>query len=182
MTYTPAPVPYDAAHLVSLFLPRYAMAYSISTASSAAWTVANGAFYFPLAIQRTMVARRLWWANGATVSASYNVDVGLYLDAGQKPGARLVSSGSTAQGTASTLQFVDIADTAVPAGVVWLGMACSSTSATFFRTSLAGGAADAALGFQEASALPLPATATPAEYSQTSRVVFLCGFATTASP
>jgi hypothetical protein len=121
----------------------------------------------------------LWWVNGATVNASYNVDCGIYADAGKKPGVRLVSSGSTAQGTASEVQFVNVTDTTLMPGLIWLALVCSSTSATLFR--VAGSAIyDALFRMQEAAALPLPATATPVE--STGVNYYLCGFATTASP
>jgi hypothetical protein len=115
------------------------------------------------------------------VSASYNIDCGIYADAGRKPGARLVSTGSTAQGTASQVQFVDVTDTTLAPGLYWLALACSSSSATFFRTSL-GAAANALHMFQQTSALALPATATPAEGGSSMIHIYLCGFATTASP
>jgi hypothetical protein len=183
MSYTASADQYGIPHLVSHAIARYCPVIGpLGGATSGAWLVANLAIYVPLVIRQMHVARRLWWVNGATVSATYNVDVGLYLDAGQKPGAKIVSAGSTAQGTASEIQFVDITDTSVPVGIVWIAMSCSSTSATFHRQSVTGGATDAAIGFQEAGAVPLPATATPVEFDQTVRAEFICGFATTASP
>jgi hypothetical protein len=152
-------------------------------AASSAWESANVGAYFPILIPSACVVRRLWWANGATVSASYNVDCGLYLDSGYKPGARLISAGSTAQGTASEVQFVDVTDTTLAPGRYWIGMSCSSASATFFRAQTGASVAysDAVFRFQEnTSSMPLPATATPAESTNTN--VYLCGFATTASP
>jgi len=149
--------------------------------SGAAWYSANGAIYMPILVPATCVARRLWWVNSSTVSASYNLDCGIYADAGGKPGVKLVSTGSTAQGTASEVQFADITDTTLTPGVHWLALSCSSTSATLFRWSPADASRNAALKFEEASAVPLPATATPAE-SGTSTAYPIFGFATTASP
>src|SRR5512139_3522493 len=147
--------------------------------TSATYELANRAVYVPVLVPVTCVAKRLWWANGSTVSASYNVDVGVYLDASFKPGTKLVSTGSTAQGTASEVQFVDVTDTTLAPGRYWLALSCSSTSATFFRHQI-GVAYEALFRFEEASALPLPATATPVE--STSANVWVFGFATTSSP
>lgn len=151
---------------------------SFSSALSAAFESANRAVYTPIFIPTVCVATRMWWANGSTVSASYNVDAGIYLDSGFKPGTKLISTGSTAQGTASEVQFADITDTTLTPGRYWLGFTCSSTSATFFRASANWGAgADAYFRFEEASALPLPASATPVESSGLN--FYLFGFSTT---
>lgn len=153
--------------------------FAVTAPSSATFETANRAVYYPLLIPTVCTARRVWWANGSTVSASYNVDCGIYADAGRKPGAKLVSSGSTAQGTASQVQFVDVTDTVLAPGLYWVALACSSASATFFTRSGSTGY-DAIIRFQEATAIPLPSTATPVEASASSVYVF--GFATTASP
>lgn len=151
--------------------------------ASGAWEAANRAVYFPLIVPAPCVIRRLWWVNGASVSASYTIDCGLYADAGYKPGARIVSTGDTAQGTATNVQFVDVADTAIAPGRYWLALACSATGATFFRgaaTGLAPLGADAAMRMNQSTARPLPATATPAESAE--RYSYMFGFSTTASP
>jgi hypothetical protein len=165
--------------MVASVASPYALWPSISSPSSAAFESANRAVYAPIRVPGPCVVRRLWWANGATVSASYNVDCGIYADSDGKPGAKLVSSGSTAQGTASQVQFVDVTDTTLAPGIYWLALTCSSLSATFFRTIVAANW-DASARLEEASALPLPASATPAESSGTN--LYYCGFATTASP
>jgi hypothetical protein len=156
--------------------------YAATTPASSTYESANRAVYWPLIIPAVCVVRRLWWANGSSVSASYNIDVGVYTSSNYGPGEKLVSSGSTAQGTATQVQFVDVTDTTVAPGLYWLAISVSSASATIMRISLLGGAGhgDAAVRFEEASALPLPATATPVEGTVSN--IYLCGFATTASP
>jgi hypothetical protein len=127
--------------------------------------------------------RRLWWTNGATVSTSYNVDCGIYRDASGVPGARIVSTGSTQQGTASQVQFVDVADVMLSPGVYWVALVCSTDSATFYRTPLTGtssGPLASVARLRQENALPLPATATPIQSG--TGYIYLCGFATTASP
>jgi hypothetical protein len=183
MTYTlglPSP---GLPHFVSPFVSAWHPVIRGAAPASGAFPSANTAYYTPLYVPQVAPVRRLFWVNGSTVSESYNVDVGIYSDAGGKPGTRLVSSGSTAQGTASVAQFVDVADIALAPGLYWLAITCSSTLATFFRTTTGTGALDTIFGFEEASALPLPATATPVELSEATPVALWgCGFATTASP
>jgi hypothetical protein len=151
--------------------------------ASAAWHTANAGVWWPIYVPTICVVRRFWWANGVTVSASYNVEAGLYLDGGHKPGAKLITTGSVAQGTASNVQFADVTDTTLAPGLYWLFVSCSSTSATFFRSQVSAGAVVYPLvGFTQTSIGPgsAPATATPAELSTGN--IYLCGFATTASP
>lgn len=178
MYYPAAPTVRD---MVSVSGPHAAFPfYWVAKASSSAtYESANRAVYLPVVIPATCVVRRVWWVNGSTVSASYNIDCGVYADGGHKPGRLLVSAGSTAQGTATQVQFADVADTTLAPGLYWVGIVASSTSATLFRYLATSGMGET-VRFQEASALPLPATATPAESSSTN--LYLCGFATTASP
>lgn len=150
-----------------------------SAPASLTYESANNGAYFPILVPGPCIIRRLWWANGSTVSASYNVDVGIYADGGYKPGAKIISTGSTAQGTATEVQFVDVTDTTLAPGLYWLAIACSSTSATFFGVAT-NTVYNAVTRFTQATALPLPATATVAEAA--TNQVYLFGFATTASP
>lgn len=146
---------------------------------SAAWESDNRGVWFPLYVPATCVAKRMWWANGSTVSASYNVEAGIYLDAGYKPGAKLITTGSVAQGTATAIQFADITDTTLTPGLVWLFMSCSTTSATFFRGTASTATWDELLRFQQTSIGPgsAPATATPVEGGHQN--LYLFGFSTT---
>jgi hypothetical protein len=134
----------------------------------------NRAVYFPLIVPVTTIVRRVFWANGT--SPSGNGDVGIYADAGGKPGTLLVSAGTTANSGSNSLQFVDVTDTTLSPGRYWLAVAFSNGQ--LFRSATSG-VTDACVRFQE-NVMPLPATATPVESSGTN--VYLFGFATTASP
>ena len=134
----------------------------------------------PLSVPSTCVVRRLWWTNGSTVNASNNLDIGIYASTqNREPGVLVVSAGSTAQGTASQVQFVDVTDTTLAPGLYWIALTASVTAASTMRTSLSV-TPQGLIVFSESSALPLPSTATPVE-SAYGRI-YLCGFATTASP
>lgn len=130
--------------------------------SGAAWGTANLGLYFPVTIQAPVVFTHACVANGAT--ASGNVDIGLYDDAWN----RITSTGSTAQSGTSTVQVIDITDILVTPGRYYIALALSSATGTVQMTSSGNAMLGAGMGWaQETSALPLPATATPARYAQT---------------
>jgi len=146
--------------------------------ASAVWPTANTGYYFPIYVPTICVARRMWWVNGATVDAGYNVEAGIYRDGGYKPSAKLITTGSVAQGTLNQLQWGEITDTTLTPGLWWLFMSCSTTSATFFRCAPVA-SWDELLHFQQGSVGPgsAPATATPVEGS--GQYLSLFGFSTT---
>jgi len=114
---------------------------------------ANEAIYIPVRIKASATVKRI----GTTVSG--NVDVGIY-DAG---GTRLVSSGSTSQSGTSATQYFDIGDTALTAGLHWMAIAGSSGTGQIYThdSSFNPGTGRILYGLKvEASAFPLPATAT----------------------
>lgn len=130
--------------------------------ASQAWGTANLALYFPVTIQAPVVFTHACVANGAT--ASGNVDIGLYDDAWN----RLTSTGSTAQSGTGTVQVIDITDILVPPGRYYIALALSSATGTVQANASGNAMLGASMGWaQEASALPLPSTATPARYAQT---------------
>lgn len=148
--------------------------------ASAAFEVANRAIYVPIILPSSCVVKRVWWANGATVAGGATVECGIYSDSGSySPGTKLVS-GSATQGTASEVQFVDVTDTALAPGLYWIALAASSSTNTTFFLSTVSAVVDAVARFNQGSAVPLPATATPVEPEVQN--LYLCGFSTTASP
>jgi hypothetical protein len=151
--------------------------------ASGSWHSADTAIYVPIVVPTTCVARRVWWVNGDTVNASYNIEAGLYLSDTDAPSGKLVTSGSVAQGTAVSVQFADITDTTLTPGPYWLYFSCSTTSATFLRVASPHLGWDELLLLSQGSVGPgsAPATATPAEPASVAAFP-LFGFATTASP
>lgn len=121
--------------------------------SSATWPTANRAVLVPLVINAPYQVSRLWWANGAAVAG--NVDCGVYT----MNGTLLASAGSTAQAGTNVVQSVAVPLLLLP-GSYYMALACSSTSATTFRSAVSV-TFGAALGHASISAaLPLPASAT----------------------
>jgi hypothetical protein len=150
--------------------------YAAGVASSA--NVEAAAMFAPILLPVSCTVRRVWWANGSSPDGGITIECGIYADSGSRsPGAKLVS-GSAAQGNATEVQFVDVTDTSLAPGLYWVALSTSAITAVF-RTTISA-VVDAATLFQEASAYPLPGTATPVE--ATASTVYLCGFSTTASP
>ena len=119
----------------------------------------NQTIYVPLTVTETITIVKGWWVNGATSNG--NVDIGLYPEAG---GTKIVSLGSTAQGTINVLQEGNIADTVVPPGRYLMAFGWSSATATFFSYSATytTNRQWKALGIAKEAAFALPASATPA--------------------
>lgn len=137
---------------------------------SGTWNTSNRAVYMPVRISEPVLARKLFWFNGATVSG--NADCGIYDAAGTK----IVSAGSTAQSGTNALQEVDIADTLLDAGLFYMGLALDNTTGTFFRLSVGTAYRAQAMGtVMQATAFPLPAAATFAAYTDTV-TAYVCGF------
>jgi len=136
----------------------------VVTPASTAWPVNNKAFYIPFVLAKSATVLKLFWANGATVAGTNNIDVGIY----DASGNRLVSTGSTAQGTASIVQEVDVTDTILGRGQYFLAMSCSNTAATFSLSSSSTTQVGRLIGIlEQTSALPLPNPATLAVCSAT---------------
>lgn len=108
---------------------------------------------------RPMIVTQLWWHNG-TKTGSPNVDCGIYAAGADGGGRRLVSSGSTAQGTSSVIQTVDITDFLLAPGLYYLALAVSANNTGIFRINPSANACRAIGMAQQASAFPLPTTAT----------------------
>lgn len=122
--------------------------------SDAACT-ASLATFVPIVVRRQVTVYQLGWFNGNT--ASGNVDVGVY----DRNWNRLVSSGSTAQGTISVVQAVDTADVTLPPGLYYLAQVLDNGTGHVFQSNLTASYLRAAGVMQQAAAFPLPATVTP---------------------
>lgn len=126
-----------------------------ATPASSAWPSANRAIFIPFSLAAPFQMKKVWWANGATANA--NIDCGVY-SAG---GTLLGSIGSTAQAGTSVVQSATLSLSLTP-GAYYMALVLSATTGTILRTSgLTAAAGLPAAGIaQQASALPLPATAT----------------------
>jgi hypothetical protein len=139
---------------------EYAMSASVTFTAGTGWGAANYACYCPVVVRQAITVYQLGWVNGSSVAG--NFDVGIY----DKALNRLVSSGSTAQAGTSTVQLADITDTSLPPGLYYLAMSSDTASGNpFLRMAFSAGAVGRAFGCaQQASAFPLPSTATFAAF------------------
>lgn len=120
------------------------------------WPLANMAVFIPLLLPFDYPVARMFWVNGGG-TAGGNIDVGLYTPAG----ARIYSSGSTAQsGSVPGVQYVP-ANVLLGAGLYYLAMAMDNVSTNrAYGSSISVTLARPAGLLQMASAFPLPASAT----------------------
>lgn len=134
----------------------YIMLPGLALNSAQAYPSANLATYVPFSISRTIIVTELWTANGTAVAG--NIDIGIY----SVDGTKLVSTGSTTMTGTSVLQGISISALTLGPGQYYLALACSSTSAHFLSLESSSAAYKIrALGvYQQATALPLPASAT----------------------
>ena len=92
--------------------------------NSYAWEAANCPVALKFWLNRPETVYQLGWENGSGTMTD-SCDVGIY-DTGW---ARKISTTSTARSGVSSLQFVDVADTALTAGGYWLVMSNTGTTA-----------------------------------------------------
>lgn len=134
--------------------------------SSQAWAVANQAVYVPIYAPEPWQPGSIVLLNGASVSGLF--DVAVYVpDSEGKPGTRIWHSGLVLQNLPNIRQSATVAagggNPVVPAGLAYLALAFDNTTATIIAiASLTTDGKNILAGiFTEASACPLPATATP---------------------
>lgn len=123
--------------------------------ASAVWPSANLAIFYPRVLPVPFLLSRFWWVNGSAVAG--NIDCGVFTPGG----ARIASTGSTAQSGTSAIQSVNLGTPILlPPGSYLFGLAASSASAQFIRRAPVVGLL-VTYGFaQQSSALPLPDPAT----------------------
>lgn len=132
---------------------------------STAWFSANLALYVPFWIWTPTTVKIGWTRNGAT--ATGNIDIGIYT----RDGVRIVSMGSTAQSGTSTLQTFNITDTLLMPGPYFMALATNSGSTTLGMSNAFTAPQQKLLGiYEQASAFPLPATATFATPATVTRI------------
>lgn len=115
---------------------------------------ANLAFYVPIRLPEPMTVIDFFVYNGTAVAG--NVDVGLYT----WDGRRIASSGAVAQSGTSVLQILPVTDFTVGRGQFYLAVSGSNAGGTYMRGTSDTRYARLLGAMQEASAHPLPTTAT----------------------
>jgi hypothetical protein len=134
-------------------------------AQTGAWPVANQAIYIPIRVTHPVVARKMVWVTGSGATSG-NYDIGL-LDA---VGRKLASSGSTAVPAIETLVVFTLPTALrLEQQIVYLALALSSATCQYYGYRLTVDTQEMRTTglVQEASAVPLPTTATFALLSGT---------------
>lgn len=131
-----------------------------ATAGNVNYPAADLAIYVPFALDYPFIVRRLWWFNGSSLTG--NVDCGVYAASGEK----LLSSGSTAQSGTTSIQTATVSDYKLDPGSYYLALAGSATGTRFTRLAYAQTSLRFVGVLQQSSALPLPATMSPAAIGQ----------------
>lgn len=115
-------------HTESLGIPANAADLRTATITSFA-PGANAILYAPFSIEQTATAVSMGYIVGGVSNG--NVLMGIYAGAG----ALVVSSASTAQGSANVFQEVGIADTTLSAGFYFMAIQFSSATGTVYSSS-----------------------------------------------
>lgn len=147
---------------------------TIAVPSSTSWGTANTAKFYPITIPFAYNVRRVFWVNGSSTTG--NRDFGIYT----KDGIRIYSTGSTAPTPASGMQYVTPSSPIklLPGDYYFAWVGSVTTNGCWGSAPAAEQIRFAGI-FEQASALPLPATATFA--SATNAVVNMCGVTWTSS-
>lgn len=144
---------------------------NIASTASITWPSANKAYFYPFRLTAPATVKQFLVSVG---TASFgNLDVGIY-DAGLR---LVVSSGGVAVGSANAIQQINIADTDLLPGDYYLAMVVDNTTAAILRSAIASrlNALTAFSVYEQASAYPLPQTATPVLTTDSQTLLWLFG-------
>lgn len=129
--------------------------YAGTAPANNTWGTNNLGLYIPFEVDHPVVLDKLYWVCGNTSVA--NADLGIFSDAW----AKLVSTGSVAMQGAAGRQETNITDYLLVPGKYYWGLSASLSTAGFISAALALMRMQHMGCLTEASAVPLPATATP---------------------
>lgn len=129
-------------------------ANSVSVPASASWPATSRAIYVPFTIAAPYLVQKFWWANGSAVAG--NCDCGIYT----ADGTLIANTGATAQAGTTTIQSVALGTPLLLLPASYYMALANSSTGNVFRSSPAVAACQMFGMAQQASAEPLPATAT----------------------
>lgn len=118
------------------------------------WPTANMAIYQPVRVPCPVKVLKLFFACHSTGTG--NVDMGVY----DEKGNAVISATETTKLASMTEQVFDVTDTTIGPGRYYIALVCSNNTDTFYYTSYAAPISVAHGVLTEASAYPLPSTAT----------------------
>ncbi len=152
-------------HTFSWFCAGWEARNHIALAVPAAttWPAANRAIYVPMNLPFAYPVRRVYWVNGSTVTTS-NLDLGIY----NTDGTQIYHTGSTVQSGASLPQYTST-DFVLAPGQYYLALVMDNISAAraYLSITVTTNEGRASGLLQQDTALPLPVTATFAQWATT---------------
>lgn len=170
----PNSLPFFAAGagLHSASLGAGAQEYLVIAGSNWATTGNTGSLvitYQPVIVATQMTAYQIGWVNGATVSGS--IDCGIY----DYEGNLLINTGSTAQSGISAIQTVDITDTLLQPGMIFLAFQMDNATGLVNIANAGTSQIFRTCGMQQQTtgALGLPSPATFTTYANGSAIPFI---------
>lgn len=154
------PIPhFKSITTVSVECIAEATSASLTSFTSGVWATANRAYFYPFHLQYPLVVAQLLAANGAANNG--NLDIGIYSAGSGGPEKLMVSAGSTAQAGTDTVQAITVSALTLGAGDYYFALVMDNTTGTIYRASPNLAALRHAGVYQQSTAFPLPATATP---------------------
>ena len=142
--------------------------------ASTAWPAANRAIYMPFSLVAPFELKTFFWANGATITGTVHVDIGVFqTNPSAGTATKICSTGAVVQSGTSAIQSSTLGtEVFLVPGSYALAMAHDSTQ-TFMSFGPVARLLTTVGIAQQASAYTLPATATFA--SPASAFIPLCG-------
>lgn len=170
MSRLPSPRTLPSPYVVSA--PQEVAFWGGLVVATSAWPTANRALWTSLHLPSTVRLNSVSVWCGATGSGTF--DLGIYDSLGT---TRMASLGSTSLVATSINTWTLATPILLEAGVrYYLGMSCSTVSATIRRMAPTALSLRAAGAFQQATAHPLPAPSTPAQATSAYTPVFALTF------
>lgn len=163
---------------ISQFSGAYSAQAIVETATIASMASPGEkvAAFIPCFLPWPYPVARAFWVNGS--AAGGNVDVGAYT----KEGTRIFSTGATAATGNNEIQYVDVTDLLLPAGLFYMAIVNDSATTAnrlFGLSNITANPGRMGGLVQMAAASPLPSTATFAAWATSGLPIF--GFTKTAS-
>lgn len=135
--------------------------------ASATYIAANMVLYAPFSLQRTIVVKRFFWANGTTAGTN-NCQVGVYDKAGN---AIKIGTATLAAGT-SRPQFDNIADFVLGPGTYFMAFWCNGTTTHILRNNSPGARNIQALGWKQQAGVATTMPVTTATFATVANSYF----------
>ena len=155
---TPPPPTITPFHDDSIGRALVSNNFLFAGAVSAVYITANMAFYVPFILSESFPLKRMFVHNGATASGA--TDLGIFTNEGHRIVSASSSGNVLTQAGVSVIQYYDLTDTTLTPGQYFMAISHSDIVGTVFRSAPQVNVTRQYGVFQQATAHPLPVTAT----------------------